>query len=63
MMLIFVTVLILNVWAISADDAFSSNINILEELGKIKTMETKMKSMEIEMERLRTENKGNMIGH
>jgi len=52
---------ILNVWAISADDAFSSNINILEELGKIKTMETKMKSMEIEMERLRTENKGNMI--
>ncbi|XP_056121590.1 cerebellin-2-like [Rhinichthys klamathensis goyatoka] len=57
MMLIFVTVLILNVWAVSADDVLSLNINILEELGKIKTMETKMKSMEIEMERLRTENK------
>lgn len=62
-MLIVVTVLMLNVWAISADDELSLNINLLEELGKIKTMETKMKSMEIEMEQLRTENKGNMIGH
>ncbi|XP_067249317.1 uncharacterized protein [Chanodichthys erythropterus] len=37
-------------------DILSSKINILEELGKIKSMETKMKSLETEMERLRTEN-------
>ncbi|XP_051748025.1 cerebellin 14 isoform X1 [Ctenopharyngodon idella] len=55
-MLIFITVLMLNVWAISADDVLSPNINILEELGKIKTIETIMKSLETEMERLRTEN-------
>ncbi|CAM4597407.1 unnamed protein product [Leuciscus chuanchicus] len=53
-MLICVTVLILNVWAISADDELSVNINILEELRKIKTMETKMKSMEIELEKMKT---------
>ncbi|XP_067247298.1 complement C1q-like protein 4 isoform X2 [Chanodichthys erythropterus] len=55
-MMIFITVFMLNVWAISTDEVFSPNINILEELGKIKTMETKMKSLETEMERLRTEN-------
>lgn len=41
----------LNVWAIPADEVLSANINILEELGKITTM----KSMENEMERLKTE--------
>lgn len=46
----------LNVWAIPADDLFLPNINILEELGKIKIMETRMESLEKEMERLRTEN-------
>uniref|UniRef100_A0A672QQY8 Cerebellin-2-like n=1 Tax=Sinocyclocheilus grahami TaxID=75366 RepID=A0A672QQY8_SINGR len=46
----------LNVWAIPADDLFLPNINILDELGKIKIMETRMESMEKEMERLRTEN-------
>ncbi|KAK9976655.1 hypothetical protein ABG768_021860 [Culter alburnus] len=55
-MLILITVLMLNVWAISADEVLSPNINIHEELGKIKTMETKMKSLETEMERLRAEN-------
>ncbi|XP_048013065.1 complement C1q-like protein 2 [Megalobrama amblycephala] len=56
-MIIFITVLMLNVWAISADEVLSPNINIIEELGKIKNMETIMKSLETEMERLRTENK------
>lgn len=46
----------LNVWAIPADDLFLPNINILEELGKIKIMETRMESMEKDMERLKTEN-------
>ncbi len=55
-MLIFITVLMLNVWAIPADDLFLPNINILEELGKIKIMETRMESLEKETERLRTEN-------
>ncbi|KAK2900720.1 hypothetical protein Q8A67_008835 [Cirrhinus molitorella] len=55
-MLILITILMLNVWAIPADDLFPSNINILEELGKIKIIETRMQSMEEEMERLRTEN-------
>uniref|UniRef100_A0A672QQV7 Uncharacterized protein n=1 Tax=Sinocyclocheilus grahami TaxID=75366 RepID=A0A672QQV7_SINGR len=32
----------LNVWGIPADDLFSPNINILEELGKIKITETRM---------------------
>ncbi len=59
-MLIFITVLMLNVWAIPADDLFLPNINILEELGKIKLMETRMESLEKEMERLRTENTGNV---
>ncbi|KTF83127.1 hypothetical protein cypCar_00041677 [Cyprinus carpio] len=40
----------------TADDLFLPNINILEELGKIKIMETRMEPMEKEMERLRTEN-------
>ncbi len=60
-MLIFITVLMLNVWAIPADDLFSPNINILEELGKIKIMETRMESLEKETERLRTENTGNVM--
>ncbi|XP_026060878.1 complement C1q-like protein 4 [Carassius auratus] len=55
-MLILITVLMLNVWAIPADDLFLPNINILEELGKIKIMETRMESMEKDMERLKTEN-------
>ncbi|XP_052405128.1 complement C1q-like protein 4 [Carassius gibelio] len=55
-MLILITVLMLNVWAIPADDLFLPNINILEELGKIKMMETRMESMEKDMERLKTEN-------
>lgn len=55
-MLILVTLVMLNVWAIPADDVLSPNINILEELGKITTMENRMKSMETEMERLKTEN-------
>ncbi|XP_048019113.1 cerebellin-2 [Megalobrama amblycephala] len=52
-MWILITVLMLNVWAIPADDVLSPNINILEELGK---MEARMKSMEKEMELLRTKN-------
>lgn len=39
----------LNVWAIPADDLFLPNINILEELWKIKIMETRMEPMEKEM--------------
>ncbi len=60
-MLIIITVLMLNMWAIPADDLFSPNINILEKLEKMKIMETRMESMEKEMERLRTENTGNVI--
>ncbi|XP_067219270.1 cerebellin-2-like [Chanodichthys erythropterus] len=52
-MLILIAVVMLNVWAIPADDVLSPNINILEELGK---MEARMKSMEKEMEQLRTQN-------
>ncbi|XP_067219295.1 cerebellin-1-like [Chanodichthys erythropterus] len=52
-MWILITVLMLNVWAIPADDVLSPNINILEELGK---MEARMKSMEKETEILRTKN-------
>ncbi|XP_056334801.1 cerebellin 10 [Danio aesculapii] len=55
-MLVFITVVMLSVWATTADDLFSPNINILEELGKIKVMETKMKSMEQKIEQLKTEN-------
>ncbi|KAG1934892.1 complement C1q-like protein 2 [Pimephales promelas] len=54
-MLILITVLMLNAWAIPEDDILP-NINILEELGKMKIMETRLESMEKEMERLRTEN-------
>lgn len=50
----------LNLWAIPADEVLSPNINILEELEKITTMEKRMKSMENETERLKTENEGNM---
>lgn len=59
-MLILVTLVMLNLWAIPADEVLSPNINILEELEKITTMEKRMKSMENEMERLKTENEGNM---
>ncbi|XP_073705858.1 cerebellin-2 [Garra rufa] len=55
-MLILITVVMLNVWGIPADEILSPNINILEELGKITIMETRMKSMESEMERLKTQN-------
>ncbi|KAK7159512.1 hypothetical protein R3I94_005753 [Phoxinus phoxinus] len=55
-MLIFITIVMLNVWTIPADDIFLPDINILEELGKMKIMETRLGSMEKEMERLRTEN-------
>ncbi len=41
-MLIIITVLMLNIWAIPADDLFSPNINILEKLEKMKIMETRM---------------------
>ncbi len=60
-MLIIITVLMLNIWAIPADDLFSPNINILEKLEKMKIMETRMESMEKEMKILRTENTGNVI--
>ncbi len=40
---------------------FQPNINILEKLEKMKIMETRMESMEKEIERLRTENTGNVI--
>lgn len=59
-MLILVTLVMLNLWAIPADEVLSPNINILEELEKITTMEKRMKSMENETERLKTENEGNM---
>ncbi|KAL1280685.1 hypothetical protein QQF64_015285 [Cirrhinus molitorella] len=38
------------------DDLFSPSINILEELGRMKIMETRMETMEKEMEQIRTEN-------
>jgi len=56
-MLIFITVLMVNVWAIPADDLVTPNINILEELGK---MEARMKNLENVIERL-TENTANMV--
>ncbi|XP_051989954.1 cerebellin-2-like [Xyrauchen texanus] len=56
-MLLLFSVLILNVWAIPAEDVLTPNINILAELGKIKTMEKRMKLMENEIEQLREENK------
>ncbi|KAK9979142.1 hypothetical protein ABG768_012586 [Culter alburnus] len=59
-MLILIAVVMLNVWAIPADDVLSPNINILEELGK---MEARMKSMEKEMEQLRTQNTGKLTDH
>ncbi len=52
----------LNVWAIPADHVPSPNIHILEVLEKITTMEKRMESLENEMERLKTENKGNLTG-
>lgn len=56
-MLRLLAVLMLNMWAIRAEDLLYPEINILNELGKIKTLEKTIKYMEIEMERLRTENK------
>uniref|UniRef100_A0A672LEG2 Cerebellin-2-like n=2 Tax=Sinocyclocheilus grahami TaxID=75366 RepID=A0A672LEG2_SINGR len=47
----------LNVWVIPADEVLSPNINLLEELEKLTTMEKRMESMENEMERLKIENK------
>ncbi|XP_016316496.1 cerebellin-2-like isoform X1 [Sinocyclocheilus anshuiensis] len=55
-MLIFIACVMLNVWTIPADDLFSPSINIVEELGKITIMEKRMKTIEKEMERLKTEN-------
>ncbi|XP_048011585.1 uncharacterized protein LOC125245141 isoform X2 [Megalobrama amblycephala] len=55
--MIFITVLMLNVWTISTDDVLSPNINILEKLGKIKSMETIMKSLETKIDQIKTENK------
>ncbi|CAM4589981.1 hypothetical protein PO909_031224 [Leuciscus waleckii] len=55
-MLIFITVLMLNVWAIPADDLFLPKIDITEVLGKMEIMETRLESMVKEMERQRTEN-------
>ncbi|XP_067308489.1 cerebellin-2 [Pseudorasbora parva] len=52
-MWILTTIVMLNVWAIPADDVLSPNINILEEVGKIMT---RMRSMEKEMKQLRTDN-------
>ncbi|XP_039510592.1 cerebellin-2 [Pimephales promelas] len=52
-MWILATVVMLNVWAVTADDVLSSKIDIIEELQKIKTVGTRM---EKEMERLKTEN-------
>ncbi|KAI7809248.1 hypothetical protein IRJ41_003501 [Triplophysa rosa] len=42
-------------------DLLSPQINILDELGKIKTLEQTMKSMETELERLRVENKASKV--
>jgi len=56
-MWILATVVMLNVWAVTADDVLSSKIDIIEELQKIKTVGTRM---EKEMERLKTENEGNV---
>jgi len=56
-MWILATVIMLNVWAVTADDVLSSKIDIIEELQKIKTVGTRM---EKEMERLKTENEGNV---
>uniref|UniRef100_A0A673J307 C1q domain-containing protein n=1 Tax=Sinocyclocheilus rhinocerous TaxID=307959 RepID=A0A673J307_9TELE len=50
----------LNMWAIPADDLFSPNINILEKLEKMKIIETRMESMQKEIEQLRKENTGNV---
>uniref|UniRef100_A0A671KQ89 Complement C1q-like protein 2 n=2 Tax=Sinocyclocheilus anshuiensis TaxID=1608454 RepID=A0A671KQ89_9TELE len=47
----------LNVWVVPADEVVSPNINLLEVLEKLTTMEKRMESMENEMERLKTENK------
>lgn len=57
-MLMLIAVLMLSIWAVPAQDLLSPQINILDEIGKIKTLEQTMKSMETEMERLKTENKG-----
>ncbi|XP_016325919.1 complement C1q-like protein 2 isoform X1 [Sinocyclocheilus anshuiensis] len=56
-MLILITLVMLNVWVVPADEVVSPNINLLEVLEKLTTMEKRMESMENEMERLKTENK------
>lgn len=55
-MLKLITVLMLNMWAIPADDILSPSINILAELEKITNLESRMKSMENEMEQLKIKN-------
>ncbi|XP_016316497.1 cerebellin-2-like isoform X2 [Sinocyclocheilus anshuiensis] len=60
-MLIFIACVMLNVWTIPADDLFSPSINIVEELGKITIMEKRMKTIEKEMERLKTENEASKV--
>ncbi|XP_068080482.1 cerebellin 9 isoform X1 [Danio rerio] len=57
-MLLFITILMFNVWTTMAASLFSPNINIIEELEKFKIMETKIKSMEQKIEQLKAENAG-----
>nr|XP_021323416.1 uncharacterized protein LOC100007164 isoform X1 [Danio rerio]XP_021326942.1 uncharacterized protein LOC100007164 isoform X1 [Danio rerio] len=54
--MLITTVIMLNIWATAADDLLSPNINIIEQLGKIQIMETRMESMEKEIERLKAKN-------
>ncbi|XP_056334814.1 cerebellin 14 [Danio aesculapii] len=53
--MLITTVIMLSIWATAADDLLSPNINITEQLGKIQIMETRMESMEKEIERLKAE--------
>ncbi|KAL7876706.1 hypothetical protein AOLI_G00116690 [Acnodon oligacanthus] len=43
-------------WSTQAQDFMSSTVDILAELGKLRTMEEKLKAMENEMQELRREN-------
>lgn len=54
-MLILLIVVLLNVWTIPVENVMTPNINILKELMDL---EIRMKSMETEMERLKTEKEG-----
>ncbi|XP_057189732.1 cerebellin-2 [Triplophysa rosa] len=56
-MLMLTALLMLFTQSTQGQDLLSPQINILDELGKIKTLEQTMKSMETELERLRVENK------